>query len=152
MSAVGQVTRGVVFTLVAVGRFYPSSKTCSHCGAVKAKLPLWERAYHCDHCGTSIDRDVNAARNIAREATRLIAQPTMACRTSTTVPGYDRTPQTPPRDQVRPPKRKPRRQGRLREEPSSGRPEGDRMSLGRDAGNGVRNGNSESREPPSHLI
>jgi putative transposase len=59
-------------TLVAVGRFYPSSKTCYHCGAVKAKLPLWEQVFTCDDCGTSIDRDVNAARSIAREATRLI--------------------------------------------------------------------------------
>jgi putative transposase len=58
--------------MVAVGRFYPSSKTCSHCGAVKAKLPLWERVFACDHCGLVLDRDVNAARNIARQATRLL--------------------------------------------------------------------------------
>lgn len=58
--------------LVAVGRFYPSSKTCSRCGAVKAKLPLWERVFNCDDCGLVSDRDVNAARSIAREATRLL--------------------------------------------------------------------------------
>lgn len=58
--------------LVVVGRFYPSSKTCSTCGAVKAKLPLHVRAYDCDHCGMSLDRDVNAARNIAREGLRLL--------------------------------------------------------------------------------
>jgi hypothetical protein len=58
--------------LVAVGRFYPSSKTCSHCGAVKAKLPMWERVFTCDDCGTTLDRDVNAARSIAREASRLL--------------------------------------------------------------------------------
>jgi putative transposase len=59
--------------LVAVGRFYPSSKTCSACGLAKAKLALWERTYVCDDgCGMSLDRDVNAARNIALEATRLL--------------------------------------------------------------------------------
>ena len=47
-----------------VDRWYPSSKTCSKCGAVKAKLPLSERVFHCDACGLSIDRDLNAAINI----------------------------------------------------------------------------------------
>jgi putative transposase len=57
--------------VVPVGRFYPSSKTCSGCGAVKAKLPLSARTFDCDHCDMSLDRDVNAAHNIAREAVRL---------------------------------------------------------------------------------
>ena len=57
--------------LVAIGRFYASSKTCSGCGAVKAKLPLSTRTFDCTECGISLDRDVNAARNIAREAVRL---------------------------------------------------------------------------------
>ncbi len=56
---------------VIVGRFYASSKTCSDCGAAKAKLPLNVRTFDCDHCGMALDRDVNAARNIAREAVRL---------------------------------------------------------------------------------
>lgn len=47
-----------------VDRWYPSSKTCSACGAVKAKLSLSERVYRCDACGLSIDRDLNAAINI----------------------------------------------------------------------------------------
>ena len=51
--------------LVVADRFYPSSKTCSACGAVKAKLPLAERTYTCEHCGVVCDRDVNAARNLA---------------------------------------------------------------------------------------
>lgn len=46
-------------------RFFPSSKTCSACGAVKAKLPLSERVYDCTACGLKLDRDVNAARNLA---------------------------------------------------------------------------------------
>ena len=51
-------------TLHVIDRWYPSSKTCSRCGAVKAKLPLSERVYHCDKCGLVIDRDLNAAINI----------------------------------------------------------------------------------------
>ena len=50
--------------LHVIDRWYPSSKTCSNCGTVKAKLSLSERVYHCDECGLVIDRDVNAAINI----------------------------------------------------------------------------------------
>lgn len=52
-------------TLVVAGRWFPSSKLCSSCGAVKTKLPLHERVYRCDKCGLVIDRDVNAASNLA---------------------------------------------------------------------------------------
>ncbi|MGW8994750.1 IS607 family element RNA-guided endonuclease TnpB [Streptomyces zhihengii] len=51
-------------TIVA-NRWYPSSKTCSGCGAVKAKLRLHVRTYACDVCGLVIDRDDNAALNLA---------------------------------------------------------------------------------------
>ena len=50
--------------LHVIDRWYPSSKTCSNCGTVKAKLSLSERVYHCDGCGLVIDRDLNAAINI----------------------------------------------------------------------------------------
>ena len=50
--------------LRVVDRWYPSSKTCSNCGTVKAKLPLSERVFNCDACGASMDRDLNAAINI----------------------------------------------------------------------------------------
>ena len=50
--------------LRVVDRWYPSSKTCSNCGVVKAKLPLSERVFNCDACGLSMDRDLNAAINI----------------------------------------------------------------------------------------
>ena len=50
--------------LRVVDRWFPSSKTCSNCGVVKAKLSLSERVFHCDDCGTSMDRDLNAAVNI----------------------------------------------------------------------------------------
>ncbi|WP_433381746.1 IS607 family element RNA-guided endonuclease TnpB [Streptosporangium sp. CA-115845] len=51
--------------LVVADRWYPSSKTCSGCGVVKAKLPLSERTYECTGCGLVLDRDLNAARNLA---------------------------------------------------------------------------------------
>ena len=50
--------------LCVVDRWFPSSKTCSNCGTVKAKLPLSERTFNCDDCGLSLDRDLNAAINI----------------------------------------------------------------------------------------
>jgi putative transposase len=56
--------------LVAADRFYSSSKTCSCCGAVKAKLRLAERIFTCDACGHVQDRDLNAALNLARIAHR----------------------------------------------------------------------------------
>ena len=50
--------------LHVVDRWYPSSKTCSGCGRVKAKLSLSERVYRCDGGGLVMDRDLNAAVNI----------------------------------------------------------------------------------------
>lgn len=50
--------------VIAVDRFYPSSKTCSACGVITHKLPLDIRAWQCPECGASHDRDVNAAKNI----------------------------------------------------------------------------------------
>lgn len=47
-----------------VDRWYRSSKTCSKCGSVKAKLSLSERTYTCEGCGLVLDRDLNAAINI----------------------------------------------------------------------------------------
>ena len=51
-------------TLLVADRWYPSSKTCSGCGSVKAKLTLKDRIFACDYCGHVEDRDVNAARNL----------------------------------------------------------------------------------------
>ncbi|CAB1128612.1 protein of unknown function [Candidatus Hydrogenisulfobacillus filiaventi] len=51
--------------LVEADPFYPSSKRCSDCGAVKDTLPLGERTCRCDACGLVLDRDANAARNLA---------------------------------------------------------------------------------------
>ena len=49
-----------------VDRFYPSSKTCSNCGSYKKDLKLNQRVYHCNNCHEKIDRDLNAAINIAQ--------------------------------------------------------------------------------------
>ncbi|MEO0854227.1 MAG: RNA-guided endonuclease TnpB family protein, partial [Cyanobacteria bacterium J06648_11] len=49
---------------VKVDRFYPSSQVCSACGDRDGKKPLTIRRWQCSKCGTSHDRDVNAAVNI----------------------------------------------------------------------------------------
>jgi putative transposase len=54
--------------MIKANRWFPSSKTCSGCGVVKTKLHLAERTYECDNCGLVIDRDLNAAVNLARYA------------------------------------------------------------------------------------
>jgi putative transposase len=51
--------------LVVADRWYPSSKTCLGCGLVKTKLTLSERTFCCEHCGLVVDRDANAAANLA---------------------------------------------------------------------------------------
>jgi putative transposase len=53
-------------TLIIASRFYPSSKTCSKCGIVKTKLPRNERIYKCTACPNVLDRDLNAAVNLAK--------------------------------------------------------------------------------------
>ena len=52
--------------LIIADRWFPSSKICSGCGTVKADLTLADRVYLCDACGLIVDRDVNAAVNLAR--------------------------------------------------------------------------------------
>lgn len=52
--------------LVVADRWFASSKTCSGCGHVKETLLLSERTYRCGHCGLKVDRDLNAAINLAR--------------------------------------------------------------------------------------
>ncbi|MEO6082443.1 MAG: IS607 family element RNA-guided endonuclease TnpB [Umezawaea sp.] len=59
--------------VVIADRWFPSSKTCSGCGAVKTKLPLRIRTYVCDECGLVLDRDENAALNLAALVTRQVA-------------------------------------------------------------------------------
>jgi putative transposase len=46
-------------------RWFPSSRTCSRCGLVKQRMGLAERVFCCDGCGLVMDRDCNAAANLA---------------------------------------------------------------------------------------
>ena len=49
--------------LILADRWYPSSKTCSHCGTIKKDLKLSDRVYRCE-CGNVMDRDLNASINL----------------------------------------------------------------------------------------
>lgn len=57
---------------VKVDRFYPSSKTCRVCGYHYKELTLAQRSWICPECKTYLDRDLNAAINIAREGERIL--------------------------------------------------------------------------------
>ena len=59
--------------LVKIDTYYPSSKTCSNCGCVKETLSLSERTYHCNECGFTIDRDLNASINILNTGLKTVA-------------------------------------------------------------------------------
>jgi putative transposase len=72
-AAMGELSRQILYKAKWHGvevrvayRFYPSSKTCSGCGEVKSILNLSERTYSCKVCDLLIDRDLNAAINLAR--------------------------------------------------------------------------------------
>lgn len=54
--------------VVKVGRYFPSSKLCSVCGFLAETMPLSVRKWKCGGCGVSHDRDINAAKNILKEA------------------------------------------------------------------------------------
>lgn len=51
--------------VLTADRWFPSSKTCSRCGDLKTTLTLADRVFTCDTCGHTIDRDLNAAINLA---------------------------------------------------------------------------------------
>lgn len=57
--------------LIAVNRFFPSSKLCSSCKVINKKLSLSDREWTCSSCGTVHDRDHNASINIQDEALRI---------------------------------------------------------------------------------
>ena len=52
-------------TTIEANKYFPSSKKCSKCGEIKKELKLKDRIYKCNNCGLVIDRDVNAAINLA---------------------------------------------------------------------------------------
>src|SRR3954466_5453102 len=60
-------------TLVKIGRFLPSTKTCSACGTTRHHLRLSVREWGCPDCNTHHDRDVNAAKNILAAGLAVIA-------------------------------------------------------------------------------
>jgi putative transposase len=51
-----------------IGRFEPTSQTCSHCGVKDGSKPLHVRTWQCQACGVWLDRDINAALNVAKAA------------------------------------------------------------------------------------
>jgi putative transposase len=59
--------------VILIGRYYPSSKTCNKCGYIHKRLKLQDRHWQCPNCGTSHDRDLNAALNILYEGRRISA-------------------------------------------------------------------------------
>ena len=76
----GEFTRQLAYkagwygrTYVEIGKFFPSTKRCSCCGFVKENMPLDVRSWECPECGTTHDRDVNAARNILAAGLAVLA-------------------------------------------------------------------------------
>jgi putative transposase len=72
-AAMGELSRQILYKanwhgveVRVADRFFPSSKTCSGCGEIKINLNLSERSYSCNDCGLVINRDLNAAINLAR--------------------------------------------------------------------------------------
>jgi len=72
-AAMGELARQILYKakwfdveVHVADRFFPSSKTCSGCGNVRRELNLAERSYACRSCELVIDRDLNAAINLAR--------------------------------------------------------------------------------------
>ena len=60
-------------TLVAIDRFFPSSKRCNSCGYTLSKLALNIRSWVCPECNTEHDRDINAAKNIKAAGLAVLA-------------------------------------------------------------------------------
>ena len=58
--------------VVAIDRFFPSSRLCKNCGTVKDDLTLDDRIFVCE-CGYAADRDLNAACNIEAAVLRMLA-------------------------------------------------------------------------------
>jgi putative transposase len=58
---------------VAVGRYFPSSKMCRHCGHIREHLALRDRTWTCPGCGAVLRRDPNSGGNIFDEGRRLLA-------------------------------------------------------------------------------
>ena len=60
--------------VVIIDRYFPSSKTCNCCGNIKETLSLNERVWKCSNCWETLDRDINAAKNILNEWLKQLEQ------------------------------------------------------------------------------
>ena len=60
--------------VIKADRFYPSSKTCNHCGYINKDLKLSDRKWICPECGTEILRDQNAALNLKENAIKILLE------------------------------------------------------------------------------
>ena len=60
--------------IVKSDRFYPSSKTCNHCGYINHNLTLKDRKWICPNCGSEIIRDENAGKNLRDNAINLLTE------------------------------------------------------------------------------
>ncbi len=81
-AAFGELRRQLVYkgewygrTVIAVDRWFASSRRCSACGAYRDGLGLDARRWRCEACGVEHDRDVNAAQNIEAEGLRMLMHP-----------------------------------------------------------------------------
>ena len=61
--------------VIIADRWFASSKTCSRCGCIDSDLRLSDRTYRCAECGLEIDRDLNAALNLAAYGRKAQAEP-----------------------------------------------------------------------------
>lgn len=82
----GEITSQLVYKalinnkeIVKADRFFASSKTCSCCGHKKEQLKLSERIFICEVCGFTCDRDLNAAKNLAKYSPTLRLSESEAC-------------------------------------------------------------------------
>jgi putative transposase len=73
-----------------VDRWYASSKICNECGNKKVDLRLEDRTYVCKNCGTIIDRDYNASKNILDEGLKMLKEKTTVGHTGSNACGDDK--------------------------------------------------------------
>jgi putative transposase len=87
----GEIRRQLIYKshwfggqVVLVGTFFPSSQLCSTpgCDGRNSELTLEDREWTCPKCGVAHDRDLNAARNIEKEALRILREETPVVATS----------------------------------------------------------------------
>lgn len=62
--------------IIKIDHFYPSSKTCHNCGYINQSLTLKDRFWVCPQCGTVLDRDINAAKNILTRGLTILSSAT----------------------------------------------------------------------------